>query len=641
MSKLYIGNKLILNPDDKLEKVELTQAEYDALTTKKDNILYLITDADNPLEELTDKVDKHLQNITTGLNHIPDGGHERQILTWQSNGKAKWEDMATVFTGMEELLAYGVQWSTTSADPHLTRIGNMSLHKTLPIQSQLKGCIAQEDKVMYWLWNEDWHFKDGDINNMPIDLSTPDNVDTIVKSDNSLTFTASETVLAQSSQLNNKYAKIRIVSNNDESEPQYWDFYATITINDSTVTLIFDTDPNTLFAKSQLPNDTTLFSTIITRYIGEKARLDGYDGTVRIYVPNFYIKSVISGSTRKVWISSVKIDNSWEFQHECLIDANKCTILTEVPEDMGYLSTLPANSAVSIINTSTYCRGGNNSSNEYDKYLTGADNTTIDIFRSDLGKPVINTSINDMRTYAHNAGSDLLSYCQYKNILYWLYVIEYANFNAQEIFMQTATADGYKQGGLSQGVTLITSSHWDSFNGKKSLVPCGFGNYIGNKTSTIQTTLNFSVDGEDISEEITIPRWRGFDNPFGDIGTNLDGILVNCSTNDIYICKDPNQYDDEVTDDYSMISTTFAGNGLIKHFNLGNQAHIIPSSSQNSDTEYKCDMKISIPVEGITSIVMGGRAHMAGFAGLSMFEYNSTESIYGYRTISRFVSFNS
>ena len=65
--------------------------------------------------------------------HIPAGGHEKQILTWESEGKAKWEDLSNMFTGLEELLAYGVEWDVNVADPHLTRIGNMTLHKTLPI----------------------------------------------------------------------------------------------------------------------------------------------------------------------------------------------------------------------------------------------------------------------------------------------------------------------------------------------------------------------------------------------------------------------------------------------------------------------------------------------------------------------------
>jgi hypothetical protein len=45
-------------------------------------------------------------------------------------------------------------------------------------------------------------------------------------------------------------------------------------------------------------------------------------------------------------------------------------VLNTVPSDMGYLSTLPVNSAISVVNTETYCRGGSNST-LYDNYLTG------------------------------------------------------------------------------------------------------------------------------------------------------------------------------------------------------------------------------------------------------------------------------
>ena len=56
MSKLYIGNELIIDPDVKLEKIELTQEEYNTLEEKKDNILYVITNAEDPLEEVNNKI---------------------------------------------------------------------------------------------------------------------------------------------------------------------------------------------------------------------------------------------------------------------------------------------------------------------------------------------------------------------------------------------------------------------------------------------------------------------------------------------------------------------------------------------------------------------------------------------------------
>lgn len=102
--------------------------------------------------------------------HIPAGGHERQILAWKAEGEAQWENLANMFTGLEELLAYGVEWKENVSDYKLTRIGNMSLHKTLPIQSQLKGCIAQEDKVIYWLDESDWRFRK-DAQKITVDLT--------------------------------------------------------------------------------------------------------------------------------------------------------------------------------------------------------------------------------------------------------------------------------------------------------------------------------------------------------------------------------------------------------------------------------------------------------------------------------------
>ena len=40
---------------------------------------------------------------------------------------------------------YGVSWSETSSNPNCTRIGNMDMHRTLPIQSMMKGYIYFKD----------------------------------------------------------------------------------------------------------------------------------------------------------------------------------------------------------------------------------------------------------------------------------------------------------------------------------------------------------------------------------------------------------------------------------------------------------------------------------------------------------------
>lgn len=46
---------------------------------------------------------------------------------------------------LEEFDWYGVSWSETSSNPDCTRIGNMDMHRTLPIQSMMKGYIYFKD----------------------------------------------------------------------------------------------------------------------------------------------------------------------------------------------------------------------------------------------------------------------------------------------------------------------------------------------------------------------------------------------------------------------------------------------------------------------------------------------------------------
>lgn len=56
---------------------------------------------------------------------------------------------------------YGVSWNDGDEDPKLVRIGNLSLHKSLPVQSAMRGCVVLSDTtgvkdgtVLYL--NDDW-----------------------------------------------------------------------------------------------------------------------------------------------------------------------------------------------------------------------------------------------------------------------------------------------------------------------------------------------------------------------------------------------------------------------------------------------------------------------------------------------------
>lgn len=533
---------------------------------------------------------------------IPKEGHERQILAWKANGEAKWEDLANMFTGLEEVLAYGVQFDMTVADPHLTRIGNMSLHKSLPIQSQLKGCIAQGDKVIYWLNESDWRFRKEAITKS-VELTVAGDVYTMVAD------------VFNTLQYDKQWVKVDGVACQISS----------IDTGTNTATLLVNDQLKALSLESA------------TKSIELGAVLNGYDGTVRVYCPAFYIKSTVVGNVAKVWLSTVKIDDTYTYQPEILVDAYRSTVLNTVPENMGYLTTLTVNSAISVVNTNAYCRGGGNRSDS-DQYLA------TDPFRTDLGKPRTDISRATMRTYSRNANSQMLSYDQYKNIFYWLYVVEYANFNSQEAYNATLTDEGYHQGGMGKGIASMVN--WGRYNGYYPLTPCGYGNILGNRTGCVSLTIP-SFQGSYVARKMQMPRWRGFDNPFGDIQTNLDGIIIDADAdnhpnnmNYVYTCQDASKYADTLNDSYVKVGEETRQEGYIKSFDLGDAAHIIPHVMGGDTTKYICDYHwTGLKNRDLYTLSVGGNADSGNGNGLGYFysrfgvnSFNITSL--GFRTVS-------
>lgn len=528
--------------------------------------------------------------------------------------------------------AYGIEWDEADTPLKPKRIGNLEFHKTLPIQNALRGCIAQNGNIMYYLDENDWaHKQDG----------TP-------------------------------------------------------------------------------------------------SRLDGYDGEVQVEIPKFYLWHEEEGTIKRVYISLYKIvPYATEISH-MLMDAYRATVLNKVPENMGYLSTLPINSAISVVNTEPYCRGGNNRP-QYDVYLE------TDPERSDLGKPRTSINRSIFRTYARNAHKELMCFTYYWAIFYWLYVIEYANFNSQDTFNNTLTSEGYKQGGLGAGVTVMSS--WADYNSYSPITPLGYNNNYGNKTginiikgknfetlsnnyyinqwnrtngtfsvdntmhkvtitSITSTTANIiyasrqnaigtytfeinglsegqslifkqgndilaTVDTDGIVEvtftnnnvnrsifstftgscnitittssipnnqyvtysfnDLQVPRWRGFDNPFGDIWTNLEGVIIETDPNDntrriVYTTTNPELFGD--TNDsklrMSICGYISTNDGFTANITLGNKTEFLPKSV--GAAKYN-DYFWSTKNSGLSSGAVGGYAHSGGSAGLA-----ALDSYYGVGT---------
>ena len=542
----FLGNKHVdVNLKDYYTKAEVNEAiegvegrTTSALALKVDKVdgkqlstNDYTTSEKNKLQGIAANANNYTHPTTAGNKHLPAGGTVGQVLVNSGDGTGEWKDVepGIDLTGLEDIYSYGVEWDSTVADPTLTRIGNPLLHKSLPVQSQYKGCVANGAAINYYL------------------------------------------------------------------------------------------DPNDWSKKAD----------------GGNSVLDGTDGTVRVHIPKFYGKSGVEGTKRWVRMSTIKMDNTWIEIPEMLVDAYRSTVDTTV-------SATPK--AVSVVNTTAQFRGGGNRTAN-DTYLD------TDAFRSDLGKPRTNISRANMRTYATNAGSEMLCYEYYKWIFYWAWVIEYATFNSQAAYNAELTAEGYHQGGLGDGVTTWDGTSWNNYNGYYPLTPCGYCNEFGNFTGVKDLVIPETVVSEATTvatKTFKVPRWRGFDNPFGDIWTNLDGIILERTAanqpSSVYTTTDTSAFGDDNTAKGKMTvaGTEVASDGYIKAFDLGEKGEIIPSAVGGSSTTYMCDYHYcNTSSTELRTLVVGGRANNGGNAGLGCFDSDygvgSAHAYVGFRTLNKVV----
>lgn len=349
---------------------------------------------------------------------------------------------------------------------------------------------------------------------------------------------------------------------------------------------------------------------------GTPSVLDGTDGVKRVHTPRFYGKSGKNGTKKWVKISTVKIDESWLEIPSLVTDAELFTID----------KTDAANPKAACVNNTTpnFRGGGDRTAN--DDYLS------TDRFRSDLGKPRTDMSRATARTYATNAGSELLCYEYYKWIFYWAFVIEYATFNSQAPFNASLTPVGYHQGGLGEGVTTWANdaATWSGYNGTYPIVPCGYmdsiGNFTGVKDLVIPTT------GSVLTKTFKVPKYRGFTVPLSGIWLNVDGVILERTAanqpSNVYTTKDSAAFGDDNTAKAKMTiaGVEIASDGWIKDFDLGTSGEIIPSAIGGSATTYMCDYHwCNASVIFMRTLLVGGGAANGSDAGLGYF--NSADGV--------------
>ncbi|MDE6483469.1 MAG: hypothetical protein K2L01_06920 [Rikenellaceae bacterium] len=349
---------------------------------------------------------------------------------------------------------------------------------------------------------------------------------------------------------------------------------------------------------------------------GDPANLDGTDGQIMVEIPAHYRKFEIEGTKCRCLLSERKLSGfhfvplTYRSAYEATLDRT----VTSTPK------------LASVENTSEAFRGGVNSSG-----MSAWDGT----YRSVLGKPVTSVSFANFRKYARNRGiagkngagwnCDLY---EVQKTCFWLYAVEYANFNCQLGYNAKPTSEGYKQGGLGEGVTTLSDADWNTYNSVNPFVPCGHTNILGNRTGVVDYEMPAS-DGS-VFNTVSVPSYRGLENPFGHIWSFTDGCKCNTQGNieggvsEFYVCSDPAKFQSNDYTDYEKIGDLPREAGYIKTLMIGEHGENMPSAVGGGSSTYFCDYFFTY-LRATTeqkAIILGGRADYGERCGLLYSDIN-------------------
>ena len=342
---------------------------------------------------------------------------------------------------------------------------------------------------------------------------------------------------------------------------------------------------------------------------GATADLTGASGMVMVEIPEHYRKFEFDGSNILALISAFplpgfhKVRKVYRSAYEATVDRTTSTI-----------------KLASVVNTTAAFRGGNNTA--------GWDDT----YRSLLGRPATSISLTNFRSYARNRGAAGLNDKGWNCDLYeaqlntyWLFVIEYAQLNCQTAFTAQLTEEGYRQGGLGDGVTTLEIGKWNSFNGYNPFIPCGITNSLGNATGVVDYEMP-----EEYGAALTVhvPSYRGIENPFGHVWSWTDGILVQAQSNAdgakslFYRAADDNpaNFNSSNYDGYVQRGELPRSNGYVKEILCGEYGDNMPQAIGGSSTTYFADnFYTNVPASGVAlrGVCFGGAAYYGASAGLA------------------------
>lgn len=333
---------------------------------------------------------------------------------------------------------------------------------------------------------------------------------------------------------------------------------------------------------------------------GAAADLTGKDGQYMVELPNMYVRFEMDGNKCR-HLQSTQPLPGFHLWRKDYVSAVEATVQRST------------NTLAAVCSTDVDYRGGNND--------TSRDGT----YKTQLGMPATSISLTNFRAYARKRGSTEWNCNLYHTHrkLWWLFAVEYANFNSQAAFDAELDENGYHQGGLSSGVTTLDWGKWSSFNGNYPVVPCGTTNSLGNHSGVVEYTLPDEYN-PGVETKVNVPSYRGVENPFGHIWKWTDSCkcLIQSEADgglsEFYVCDDPASFTSSGVANYKLRGNLPRKEGYVKALVLGEDGEIMPLEVGAGSTTYFCDyFYTSIPASGVSErgVLFGGSAYTGASAG--------------------------
>lgn len=269
------------------------------------------------------------------------------------------------------------------------------------------------------------------------------------------------------------------------------------------------------------------------------------------------------------------------------------------------------------------------------RYYGGSNNATIN-----KGMARTNLSISSFSNVAHNKNTSAITDGIYEEMdymtylmLYDLFICDFGTLHTQDGVNTARDAEGFRQGGLGNGITDI--SNWSAYNGYNPIWLAGAStsvesNYKGSGCGEVLMTNPSGITGSNY-----MPVFYGIENIFGHIWQMVVGLHIIGENSAVsaksYICNDPTIFSNATYRDNATIAqqesigykyegTTPSSGNYMKTAQFGAMGSLLPYAVGGSSDSYFCDYHYTAAVNGLRWCLFGGRSSVGaegGFASLS------------------------